>query len=263
MDLLLALDDRFQTGTVEGPELAPVARLLAAGGIVVRGDSAFERYRTPRPEPTEALYASGVAGLAAPVSFGTPAPNDAAVAGLDEWALADPAVGSPVAPVQLVAVDGAPRRRPSARARPRRSWSTATARAWSTPPPPGCSTGHAPCCRRPRSHRRPLAAAIPPGAALVVTDTNRKRAEQWRGSQDTTGFTEDAGAGVLVADEADNRLPVFPAAGTDAGPSPSSAAAPVQASAYGEPNAYRPEDRPARPSTATPPRPGASATAPR
>ena len=32
MDLLLALDDRFQTGTVEGPELAPVARLLAASG---------------------------------------------------------------------------------------------------------------------------------------------------------------------------------------------------------------------------------------
>src|SRR5262249_29211561 len=89
-----------------------------------------------------------------------------------------------------------------------------------------------------------LRAAVPSGAPLVVTDSNRKRAEQWRGSQDTTGFTEDAGTGVLRTDDADHRLPVFPGAG------PSSQTLALQeggaraaATAYGEPNAYRPEDR--------------------
>ncbi len=90
-----------------------------------------------------------------------------------------------------------------------------------------------------------LRAAVPAGAPLVVTDTNRKRAEQWRGSQDTTGFTEDAGAGVLARDEADNRLPVFPGTGTDAQTiaEQRGTGARAVASGYGEPNAYRPEDR--------------------
>ena len=90
----------------------------------------------------------------------------------------------------------------------------------------------------------PLAAQ--PGAALVVTDSNRERARQWRGSQDTTGFTEDGHDGVLRADDADARLPVFPDAGAAASTrSEQRGGVTVQATAYGEPNAYRPEDRPA------------------
>ena len=247
MDLLLALDDRFQTGTVEGPELAPVARLLAAGGIVVRGDSAFERYRTPRPEPTEALYASEAPGLGAPASFGPAAPNDAAVAGLDEWALGDPGVGAPVAPVQVVPVEDP---LPVVRARP--------AAAPVVVDGDGEGIVAAAAAGLVDGQRTVLqAAAFPdpaalgplaaqPGAALVVTDSNRERARQWRGSQDTTGFTEDGHDGVLRADDADARLPVFP----DAGPGASTrneqrGGVTVRATAYGEPNAYRPEDRPA------------------
>ena len=91
------------------------------------------------------------------------------------------------------------------------------------------------------------AQANQPGAALVVTDTNRKRARQWRGSQDTTGFTEDGHDGVLRTDDADARLPVFPAAGAESRTlAEQRGGVTVQATAYGEPNAYRPEDRPAR-----------------
>ncbi|HEX6656608.1 MAG TPA: hypothetical protein VF065_00925, partial [Ilumatobacter sp.] len=92
-----------------------------------------------------------------------------------------------------------------------------------------------------------LAAAAQDAALLIATDTNRRRAHQWRGSQDVVGFTEDDDLGqpdLLRVDPADQRLPVF---GPD--PSPAETVAvqrgPVRArvSAYGEPFAYRPEDR--------------------
>ena len=46
---------------------------------------------------------------------------------------------------------------------------------------------------------------------LIVTDSNRDQARQWRGSQDTRGFTESGGdePGVATFDSADQRLEVF------------------------------------------------------
>ncbi|HEX4981699.1 MAG TPA: hypothetical protein VFV63_08375, partial [Ilumatobacteraceae bacterium] len=81
---------------------------------------------------------------------------------------------------------------------------------------------------------------------LVVTDSNRDQARQWRGSQDTRGFTESGGEGADVAtfDSADQRLDVFD--DTDATTQTVALqAGPVtaRASAYGELFAYRPEDR--------------------
>ena len=87
MDLLDALDNRFQEGVIEPASIAPVARLLGAGAVVVRGDTAFERYRTPRPEPTWALYQAGPPGLGPPVPYGTPVVNRPAVSDVDEASL--------------------------------------------------------------------------------------------------------------------------------------------------------------------------------
>ena len=70
MDLLYALDDRFQTGTVEPAAIAPVARLLGADTIWLTGDAAFERFRTPRPELVADLFAAGVPGIGPPTAFG-------------------------------------------------------------------------------------------------------------------------------------------------------------------------------------------------
>ena len=46
---------------------------------------------------------------------------------------------------------------------------------------------------------------------VIITDSNRDRARQWRGTQDVVGFTETGGpqSDLLVADTADQRLPVF------------------------------------------------------
>ena len=82
---------------------------------------------------------------------------------------------------------------------------------------------------------------------VIVTDSNRDRAHHWRGSQDVVGFTEDDdpdSPDVLREDPADERLPVFGDEG--AAPTVAVQVGPVRAraTAYGEPFAYRPEDRP-------------------
>jgi arabinofuranan 3-O-arabinosyltransferase len=247
MDLLLALDDRFQTGTVEGQELAAAARLLGVGGIVVRGDTAFERFRTPRPEPTEALYAAGPAGLGEPQALGPPAANVAPVGQLDELSLADSAVGSPVSPVLLVPVDD-PQPILRTRAADAPIVLAGDGEGVVAAAAAGIVDGARPVLYAAAVTPQDLAGlASGPGATLVVTDSNRRRARQWRGSQDTTGFTEgeERATGVLRDDEADARLPVFPDAPDAAWTTAEQrGGATVRATSYGEPNAYRPEDRP-------------------
>ena len=55
-----------------------------------------------------------------------------------------------------------------------------------------------------------------PNSVLVVTDSNRKRARRWTSVRDTAGATERVDETALANDENDNRLDVFPDAGTDA-----------------------------------------------
>ncbi len=71
MDLVYALDDRFQSGTIEPASIATVARLLGAGTIWVTGDAAFDRFRTPRPELVHDLFAD-VPGVGSAVPYGEP-----------------------------------------------------------------------------------------------------------------------------------------------------------------------------------------------
>ena len=87
--------------------------------------------------------------------------------------------------------------------------------------------------------------AIADADAVIVTDSNRDRAHHWRGSQDVHGHTEPGGPGddVLVATDADQRLGVFEDDAERQTIAVQSGPAGAIASAYGEPFAYRPEDR--------------------
>ncbi len=80
---------------------------------------------------------------------------------------------------------------------------------------------------------------------MVLTDSNRARAHHWRGSQDVTGYTEGPGLTPTTSDTADARLPVFPGQTPAQQTTSAIAGLAVRASSYGEPYAYRPEDRPA------------------
>ncbi|HEY6414655.1 MAG TPA: discoidin domain-containing protein, partial [Acidimicrobiales bacterium] len=83
-------------------------------------------------------------------------------------------------------------------------------------------------------------------ASLIVTDTNRRRAQHWDQTHNNVGFTEDTDARPAVRDPFDARLNVFPDAGSDAQTTMQQRGARVSASAYGNVTSLLPEDRPSR-----------------
>ena len=241
MDTLFALDNRLQDGTLRGDAIAPIARLLSVGDVVVRGDERFEKYQTPRPERVAALLGSAPTGLGPPRTFGTPATNAGPSEQIDAVALTDP---------------GFPQAVPAATIYPVVSPSNLT-RTESTVGSvlisgsgdglvgaadllvPGSMVRYSADAANDQERKKWVSEA----SLVVITDSNRKRAEQWRGSQNTVGFTEDTNRGVLVADPADVRLARFSSTSSDTQTLAQQVGGVVQASSYGEPNAYRPEDR--------------------
>ncbi|MGH9135210.1 MAG: alpha-(1-_3)-arabinofuranosyltransferase domain-containing protein, partial [Ilumatobacteraceae bacterium] len=238
MDLLYALDDRFQSGIAETASIAPVARLFGADVLWVPNDIRYDRFRTPRPELTAALIAGAQADdLGHPVAYGVPFIPSSVLPMVDERSVGDARVGTELAPVWLVPVDepvGVVRAKSEVVAIAGSGDGVVDAAA------AGLIDG---------TELIVYTANTPPDAEpgrLIVTDSNRDQARQWRGSQDTRGFTESGGdeQGVARFDSADQRLDVFDGAGA-ASQTIAVQTGPVtaRASAYGELFAYRPEDR--------------------
>jgi len=244
MDLLYSLDDRFQEGTIEVSSVAPVARLLGAGTLLLTNDMAFERYRTARPEVVDALLTgSEGAGLGAVERFGSPTPNIPDVAMIDPASLLDDRIGEPIEPLSLVSVDDAV---PTIRVKQFTVVVSGSGDGIVDAAAAGLLNGHELVRYSASLDRDELGAALAHAELLIVTDSNRDRARHWRGSQDVHGHTEPGGPDddVLVSTPSDQRLDLFdiddPAVQTVAvqeGPVTASA------SSYGEPFAYRPENR--------------------
>ena len=240
MDLLYALDDRFQDHTVDPASLAAIARYLGADTIWVANDLAFDRFRTPRPEDVAAIFADHVDGLGTPIGYGTEAPNTPVIPMVDEAALSDPLVGNPLPPVELVPVQN-----PSSIVR---AGSRVVVLVGSGD---GVIDAAAAGLLRGDEALRYAADVTGSdqlaGAVVILTDSNRDRAHHWRSSQDVSGFTEAGGPGsdVLRIDEGDQRLPVFGAEpnADDQTIATLTDGLVVKASGYGEPFAYRPEQR--------------------
>ncbi len=239
MDLLYALDDRVQTGTLDAAALAPVARFLGVDTVWLANDLAFDRFRTPRPgDAADTLLAAD--GIGEPASYGDPVVNVPDIPMIGEHALVEARAGSPALPiVQLAPVDDPVS---IVRASDRVVVLVGSGDGVLDAAAAGLLHG---------DEALLYAADGPTGdaAMVILTDTNRDRAHHWRSSQDVTGFTETGGPGsdVLRIDEGDQRLPVFGL--VDDATQQTTAALDtglvVRASGYGEPFAYRPEQRPA------------------
>jgi arabinofuranan 3-O-arabinosyltransferase len=243
MDLLFALDDRFQTGSVEIDAVAPIARLFGADTVWLPGDAAFDRFRTPRPELTSELFAAGGDGLGVPEAYGEPTVNAPRVPMVDEQSLSEPAVGAPIPPVELVpVVDPVP----VVRASDTVVLLTGSGDGIVDAAAAGLLAGDEVVRYTASMTADELIGAAATADMIVVTDTNRRRAHHWRSSQDVTGYTEPAiGDQTVWDDSGDARLDLFPGAGlaaftVSAQPGPVS----VRASSYGERFAYLPEARP-------------------
>ncbi|MBI5089545.1 MAG: DUF3367 domain-containing protein [Actinobacteria bacterium] len=248
MDLLYALDNRAQEGTLEPDSIAGVARLLGVDTIWVPNDLAFDRFRTPRPETVAAMFDEAVDGLGAPQAFGEPVVNVPDVPMVDEQALADRSIGTPLPPVELVSVVD-----PVAIVRAATDVVVVAGSGDGVvdAAAAGLVEGDEAIVYAGDLATGVVVApdgAVPDDSLIIVTDSNRDRAMHWRSSQDVLGLTERGGPDpdATRTDIGDHRLEG--ASSTD--PADQTVARldgglEVSASSYGEPFAYRPEDRPA------------------
>jgi hypothetical protein len=249
VNLLDALDEQFQTLTFDPSALAPMARLMSVGDLVVPGDLQYELYATPRPQAVAQKLTPVPPGLGDPVDFGDPAATAALPLRyplVDETALGLPHGAPDPAPVAVYPVAGArPILRTEGATHPMvvdgdGSGLVAAAGA-------GLLDGQATVLYSPSFAGRPgaLAHQLALGADLVVTDSNRRQAQQFGTVRENFGYTESAGETPLVPDPLDTPLPLFPARAGDGTRTVSiqQGVKSVQASGYGNTITYTPEDR--------------------
>src|SRR5207248_10574430 len=105
-DLLNARDGRIQQGLIDPSAIAPIARLMSAGDILVRSDLQVDRYRLVRPKQMELLLDPPPQGIGAPTGYGTSLGPPLDYPLLDEKALALPAGTPHPPPVAVFPVDG-------------------------------------------------------------------------------------------------------------------------------------------------------------
>ena len=245
MDLLYALDDRFQEGTIEPAAVAPLARLLGADTIWLTNDMAFERFRTARPEVVEALLTEADAdvGLSPSMSYGEPQVNTPAFPMVDPEFIASDVIGQPIAPVTLIGVEDP---LDIIRAKTNEVMLSGSGDGIVDAASAGLLTGSDLLRYTASLEGADLDAALAGATMLIVTDSNRDRAHHWRGSQDVHGHTEPGGPNndVLDTTGADQRLQVFDQEGSST-QTIAIQVGPVTAiaSSYGEPFAYLPETR--------------------
>ncbi|HEX9992104.1 MAG TPA: alpha-(1-_3)-arabinofuranosyltransferase family protein, partial [Acidimicrobiales bacterium] len=245
-DLLIALDRRFQEGIAEPEAIAPVARLLGVGDVVLRSDLQFERYRTPRPRILWDELTPPPAGLGEPVGFGDPAPNvpDPRLPLVDELALATAPGAEDPPPVAAFPVEDAA---PIVRAHPAAGPLVLAGDGEGVvdAAAEGLVTGDRVLLYAASLSDAELEEALAGGADLVVTDTNRRRARRWRTVRENAGYTERAGEEPAVDDLADARLDVFPDADDDDRTVAVTPGAEVSATSYGNPVSLTADNRPA------------------
>jgi len=248
-NLMNAIDRPLQEGTFRPDTLAPLARLIGAGDVVLRSDLEYERFRTPRPEATWALLRSAP-GFEDPVAFGAPVENQpreqlpmldevelATDQGLEDpppvavFALEDPAAMVRALPAEhpiMVSGDGD-------------GLVAATGAGVIDPDRAVLYTAGLLDSDTPAMFDR----ALDEGADVVITDSNRRRARRWGAIRENEGATEGAGEVPLEYDVSDARLDLFPEA-DDASftVAVQEGGATVAATAYGNPVSYTPGDRP-------------------
>jgi hypothetical protein len=245
-DTLFAMDDPIQNGVEQWDSLAPMARLLSAGDVLVEYDQRYEHYGTPQPQLFAQQLAQTPTGLSDPLDFGTPRPNISSFSTLDEQDLSNlSALPWPPPLVDYTVTD------PRAITRGE-SDSGALIVA-------GDATGLENLAGLGMldtdsaiyysgtldTEPKQLHQLLGQGAALVLTDTNRKEAFRWDTLSANYGETETPSANPASTDPSDSPIELFSGAPSDAKTTASYVGAvDVTASSYGNPLSYTPEDRP-------------------
>ena len=242
-DTLFAVDGPYQDGTANTNALAPMARLMGAGDLLVEYDQRYEHYGVPHPLLLAQLLSQTPLGLSDPTSFGAPRPNISTYSTLNEADLAAPANLAWPSPLVDYTVSNP---RPLLRAE---SDTGAVVME-------GDATGlnnlaglgllsndnaiyYAGTLAGDPSRLHQLAGQ---GAQLVLTDTNRKQAFQWASMTANAGFTETPSDDPAKTDPRDSPIDLFPGAGISSKTVASyDGAVNITASSYGNGITYNPE----------------------
>jgi arabinofuranan 3-O-arabinosyltransferase len=214
-NLLNAFDLRLQERTADPASIAPIARLLRAGEVLVQSDLQYERYKTPRPRNFWDLM-TRADGLGGPVEFGTRQPNiPVPEVQLDDelLLLTDPALPDPPQLAAFQVSDPVPIVSTHAEANPLLVAGDGTGLVDAAAS--GLIDGSELIRYSASLDDGEITAALDDGAALLLTDSNRKRGERWTTVLHTRGYTEPADEAPLTTDLSDNRLPLFPGATSD------------------------------------------------
>jgi arabinofuranan 3-O-arabinosyltransferase len=194
--------------------VAPIARLLGVGDVLLRFDYATDRWNLiPATEMASVFLRRPIAGLTSPESFGTKIPGQLSLP--DPGNVTVPAGTDPSpSPLAVLHVKNP----------------LAIVRTKSTDAPmvvDGDGTGLVDLAGAGLLDARRLVLysasssvqtldALPSDAVLVVTDTNRRRAEAWSRMYENFGYTEQAGEVPMTASQLDQRLEMFPGSNDDA-----------------------------------------------
>ncbi|MGH9111531.1 MAG: alpha-(1-_3)-arabinofuranosyltransferase domain-containing protein, partial [Acidimicrobiales bacterium] len=243
-NLLNAFDLGLQERTADPDSVAPIARLLRAGEVLVQSDLQYERYNTPRPRNFWDFVTSA-AGLGEPTPFGPSDPSttiDDVQLDDELLLLTDPALPDPPAlatfpvddPVPIVSTHGAGQ--PLLVAGGGAGLVDAAGM--------GLIDGSELIRYSADLDEDDVASALDDGAALLVTDSNRKRGERWTTVRHTRGYTEQADEEPLRRDDTDNRLPLFPDADSDSETvAVQRGGIEARATSYGNPITFTSEER--------------------
>ncbi len=245
-DLLYALDDPMQVGASNPNALAPIARLMSVGDVLVQSDLNYEHYDQPPPAQLWAQLQPTPKGLGKPACYGTPRPDHGPLPQLDEEALAHPNPVEPC-PLEVMAVaNPRPIVRTEATASPvvldgdGEGLVAAAGAGLLANNPTVLDAGTL------DQHPGQLKTALGEGATVVVTDTNRRRAFRWDTIVDEAGQTLTA-TQPQQTDASNSPVVLFPGAPITSYTLASYVGVhAVTASSYGDTVTYLPEDRPSQ-----------------
>jgi arabinofuranan 3-O-arabinosyltransferase len=246
-DLLQSLDEPIQEGTLDPSALAPIARLMSVGQVLLQSDLQYERYHLPLPQALWQEFVPAPQGLSGPTPFGPPNPAPMIRYPLDsEIRLGLPA--DEAEPPALAVFDVSDPRslvRAESASRPMvvsgdgtGLVEAASANLLSGDPTIFYTASFA-------ANPAGLAQELQADPTLVVTDTNPLASYRWGSLRDNVGQVEQPGVPDPSTGPSDYTLPVFPGATTASNTvAVLSGVASVQANAYGDSLAYTPENRP-------------------
>ena len=244
-DTLYAFDDPIQENTENYNALAPMARLMSAGDVMVEYDQRYEHYGVPQPQLLALQLLHTPSGLSDPVSFGAPRPNVSAVSTLNEQDLSAPATITWPSPVVTYTVNDP---RPMVRGESDQGAMIISGDAVGLNDLAGLgllntssALYYSGTLDTDQSLMKSLAAQ---GAQLVVTDTNRKQAFRWNTLNANTGATETPDENPAKTDLSDSPVELFPGTSISSKTYASYVGAVnVTASSYGNPVSFTPENR--------------------